>query len=384
MDQAEQTIKELIRHAGIEINGRNPWDIQVHNNRFYKRALVEGSLGLGESYMDGDWNSKELDETVSKIIKGELEKKLKKSPKLVAYILKNKLINVTNIKGAKKVARIHYDLGNELYERMLDVDLNYTCAYWKGLPAGRQGATTLLDAQNAKLELICKKLDLKKGMKVLDIGSGYGNFLRYAAKKYGVTGVGISLSKEQNALARKMSKGLPLKYLDLDYRDLDRKEKYDRIISIGMFEHVNYKNHAVFMQVTSDVLKDDGLFMLHTIGSRESYTSNDPWTDKYIFPNSLVPSLAQIAKAAEYKFTVEDVHNFGYYYYLTLMEWFKNFDKNWQELKNNYPDKYDDRFYRMWKYYLMISAGGFKSRGLQLYQVVLSKGNGGKVYQSIR
>jgi cyclopropane-fatty-acyl-phospholipid synthase len=376
MDRAETTIKDLVIHAGIEINGKDPWDIQVHNPRFYNRVLTEGSLGLGESYMDGDWDSDQLDETVSRIVSAKLDNKIRKSPALIAYILKSKLLNTTNKKGAKKVARIHYDLGNELYERMLDKDLSYTCAYWKD-------AKTLHDAQNAKLELICKKLYLKKGMHVLDIGSGFGNFLRYAAKNYGVTGVGISLSKEQNAMARKMSKGLPVKYLDMDYRDL-KGEKFDRIISIGMFEHVNYKNHGVFMTAASRVLKDNGLFMLHTIGSRESYITNDPWFDKYIFPNSIVPSLSQIAKASEYKFTIEDVHNFGPYYYMTLMSWFKNFDKNWNDLKNKYPEKYDDRFYRMWKYYLMLSAGGFKSRGLQLYQIVLSKGNNGKIYPSIR
>lgn len=376
MNQAEKTIKSILKFADIKINGDKPWDMQVHNTRFYKRVLMENSLGLGESYMDGDWDSAKLEETLARIITAKLDQKVKKTLALAAFILKSKVVNVTTKKGAKKVARIHYDLGNELYERMLDPDLNYTCAYWKN-------ASTLHEAQNAKNDLICKKLYLKKGMRVLDIGAGYGNFLRYAAKNYGVTGVGISLSKEQNALARKMSKGLPLTYKLMDYRDL-KDEKFDRIISIGMFEHVNYRNHEVFMKVTSDALRNDGLFMLHTIGSRESYKSNDPWTDKYIFPNSLLPSLAQINKAVEYKFTVEDVHNFGPYYHLTLMEWFKNFDKNWPDLKKNYPEKYDDRFYRMWKYYLLSCAGAFKARSIQLYQIVLSKGYNGKIYQSIR
>lgn len=370
------TIKSMVKHAGIKINGDNPWDIQVHNPRFYRRVLMEGSLGLGESYMDGDWDSEKIEETLARIITAQLDQKVKKTLALAAFVLKNKVMNVTTKKGAKKVAKIHYDLGNELYERMLDKDLNYTCAYWKN-------ASTLHAAQNAKNELICKKLYLKKGMRVLDIGAGYGNFLRYAARNYGVTGVGISLSKEQNALARKMSKGLPLTYKLMDYRDL-KGEKFDRIISIGMFEHVNYRNHEAFMKVAADALKDDGLFMLHTIGSRESYKANDAWTDKYIFPNSLIPSLAQISKAVEYKFTLEDIHNFGPYYHLTLMEWFKNFDKNWLDLKKNYPEKYDDRFYRMWKYYLLSCAGAFKARSIQLYQIVLSKGYNGKIYQSVR
>lgn len=383
MDRAEITIKSLLKHAGIKINSNNPWDIQVHNPRFYRRVLTEGSMGLGESYMDGDWDSKQLDETISRMIIAKLDKKVVKNLTLAIYVLKNKFFNVTTRKRAPKVARVHYDLGNELYERMLDTDLNYTCAFWKD-------AKTLRQAQNAKLDLICKKLYLKKGMKVLDIGAGFGNFLRYAAKNYGVTGVGISLSKEQNALAEKLSKGLPIKYKLMDYRDLkgekpaSRGGGFDRIISIGMFEHVNYKNHDIFMQVSADVLKDDGLFLLHTIGSRESVISNDPWIDKYVFPNSLVPSLAQIAKAVEYKFTVEDVHNFGLYYAKTLKSWYDNFNKNWRDLKKNYPDKYDERFYRMWKYYLLSCSGAFKSRGLQLYQVVLSKGNKGKLYQSVR
>lgn len=376
MNQAKETVQNFFKLADVKIDGKRPWDLTVHNERFYRRVVVDGTLGLGESYMDGDWDCQQIDEMISRVLKAQLDKKVKKSPALLFFILKQKVTNIASKKRAFKVGEQHYDLGNELYENMLDPDLNYSCGYWKN-------AKTLHAAQIAKIDLICKKLYLKEGMRVLDIGSGWGNFAKFAARKYKVEVVGITVSKEQAALAQKRCKGLPVKFNVMDYRDLEG-EKFDRIVSIGMFEHVNYKNHETFMRVSERMLKDDGLFLLHTIGSRDTKLSNDPWMHKYIFPNSKVPSLAQIAKACEQKFVIEDVHNFGFYYYPTLMNWLKNFDKNWEGLSQKYPDKYDARFYRMWKYYLMICAGGFKSRGLQLFQVVISKGVRPEVYQSIR
>lgn len=376
MDQAEATIKSLVKLADIKINGKRPWDIQVYDPRFFSRALTEGSVGFGESYMDGDWDSGQLDETIARIVKAELGNKIKKSLNLIAFILKSKLINVASKSRSFKVGQHHYDLGNELYEAMLDPDLNYSCGYWKD-------ATTLHEAQIAKLDLICRKLYLKKGLKVLDIGCGWGSFAKYAAEKYGVDVLGVTVSKEQAQLAQKRCKGLPVKIKVIDYRDI-KERNFDRIVSIGMFEHVNYKNHATFMKIAKESLKKDGLFLLHTIGANESLFSNEPWIDKYIFPNGLVPSLAQIAKSAERKFIIEDVHNFGIYYYPTLMSWYKNFHKSWKVLSKKYPEKYNKRFYRMWEYYLLSCAGNFKARGLQLYQVVLSQGNAYKPYQSVR
>ncbi|HSW47809.1 MAG TPA: cyclopropane fatty acyl phospholipid synthase [Candidatus Saccharimonadales bacterium] len=376
MDQAEKTVKDLLQIAGIKINGRNPWDIQLHDNRFYKRILTDGSLGLGESYMEGWWDSRQLDETMSRIMTARLDNKIKKSLKLILFVLKHKLINVADKKRAFKVGQQHYDFGNELYENMLDPDLNYSCGYWKG-------AKNLQEAQIAKLDLICRKMHLKKGMRVLDIGCGWGNFARHAAKNYGVEVVGITVSKEQSKLAQIRCKDLPVTIKVMDYRDLKEKP-FDRIVSIGMFEHVTYKNYDTYMRVAESMLKQNGLFLLHTIGLKISQTTNDPWADKYIFPNSLVPSLTQIAKAVEGKFIIEDVHNFGYYYFKTLMEWYKNFEKNWPKLQKMYPEKYNQTFYRMWKYYLLASAGGFKARNLQLFQIVLSKNDIPEVYQAIR
>lgn len=376
MSKAEETAKSLFKSAGITVNGKNPWDIQVHNIDFYDRVLTDGSLGLGESYMDGWWDAKEIDELIARMLKAKLDQKIKKNWKLILFILQHKLINVTNTKRAFKVAKTHYDLGNELYVAMLDPDLNYSCGYWKT-------AKNLADAQTAKIELICQKLHLKKGMRVLDIGCGWGNFAKYASEKYEVEVVGITVSREQAKLAQIRCKNLPVKIKVIDYRNL-KETGFDRIVSIGMFEHVTYKNYDIFMKIAAKSLRDDGLFLLHTIGYPVSGIAGEPWEEKYIFPNSHLPSITQIAKAAEGKFTIEDVHNFGYYYYPTLMNWFSNFDKNWKSLTEKYPQKYDKRFYRMWKYYLLSFAGAFKSGNLQLFQVVLSKGNTPEVYQSAR
>ena len=386
MDQAEKTVKSILKLADIKINGKRPWDIHVSDNRFYKRILNDGSLGLGESYMDGWWESKQIDETIARMLRARLDKKIKKSLSLILFLLKHKIINIADKKRAFKVGEQHYDLGNELYEAMLDPDLNYSCGYWKDIPnpeKAYKNPKNLHKAQIAKLDLICRKLHLKKGMRVLDIGCGWGNFAYHAAKKYGVEVVGITVSKEQAALARKRCEGLPVTIKVMDYRDL-KDDNFDRIVSIGMFEHVTYKNYDIFMTVAARSLKKDGLFLLHTIGGNESAFAGEPWEEKYIFPNSHLPSLAQIAKAAENKFVVEDVHNFGYYYYPTLMSWFRNFDKNWPRLKKTNPEKYDERFYRMWKYYLLSFAGGFKVRMLVLFQVVLSKSDIPQVYQSVR
>ncbi len=377
MDQAEKTLKEILKHADIKINGKRAWDIKVKDQRFYNRILTDGSLGLGESYMDGWWDSQRIDLMIEKVLRTKIDKKIKKNLQLVIFILKHKLFNIASKKRAFKVGEQHYDLGNELYEAMLDLDMNYSCGYWKH-------ATTLTDAQVAKMDLICKKLYLKKGMKVLDIGSGWGNFARYAAKNYGVEIVGITVSKEQAALARIRCKGLPIKFNVLDYRDFDEKNKFDRIVSIGMFEHVTYKNYDAFMKIAYSSLKDGGMFLLHTIGYDESVVAGEPWEEKYIFPNSHLPSVMQIGKASEKKFVIEDIQNFGFYYYPTLMSWFKNFDKNWKELSKKYPDKYGARFYRMWKYYLLSFAGAFKAGKLQLFQIILSKNPRATVYEAVR
>lgn len=386
MDTYEKTVKELLSHADIKINGKNPWDIQVTDKRVYKRVLTDGSIGAGESYMDGWWDAAELDETLARVARANIPDKINKNVKMLLFLIRNKIMNTSTIERSYKVGKVHYDVGNELYEKMLDENMNYTCGYWKDMGdilTAWKDPDNLEKAQIAKMDLVCRKLYLKPGMKLLDTGCGFGNFARYASATYGVKVVGFTISEEQAKKAKERCIGLPVEIRFMDYREM-KPEKFDRIASIGMMEHVTHKNYEIYLTFLNTCLKDDGLALLHTIGSTVSVFALDPWTEKYIFPNSHLPSIAQIAKAAEHKFTIEDIQNFGGYYYPTLMSWFSNFDKSWPDLSKKYPEIYDQRFYRMWKFYLLSSAGGFKAREMQLFQIVFSKSKHLNVYQAVR
>jgi len=316
---------------------------------------------LGESYMDGWWDCDALDQFFHKILEARLDKSVKINSFILLYLLlKRRIINDQRKSKAYVIGKRHYDTGNDLFSIMLDKWLNYSCGFW-------ENAKTLDDAQEAKLDLICKKIGLSKGMKILDIGCGWGGFAKYSATKYGATVHGITVSKEQLHFADKFCEGLNVKFDLKDYRDL--KEKYDCIVSIGMFEHVGVNNYRTFMEVVHRCLKTDGLFLLHTIGGNTSVNSTDPWISRYIFPNSMLPSAKQISSAAEGLFVLEDWHSFGKHYDNTLMAWYDNFKENWPKLK----DTYDNRFYRMWTYYLLSCAGSFRARRNQLWQILFSK-----------
>lgn len=368
---SKQTVEFILAFADIRINGERPWDIQVHNEKLFDRVLAQGSLGLGEAYMDGWWDVQSLDQFFTRVLNARLETKIPRNIGLIFAAAKARLMNQQSKSKAFEVGEAHYDIGNDLYQAMLDTRLTYTCGYWKG-------ATTLNEAQEAKLDLVCQKLKLKPGQRVLDIGCGWGSFLKFAAEKYGIQGVGVTVSKEQVALARELCKDLPIEIRLQDYREV--KEQFDHVVSLGMIEHVGMKNYRSYMEVASQCLKDDGLFLLHTIGGNKSVTHTDAWIEKYIFPNSMLPSVAQIGTSIEGLFVMEDWHSFGAYYDHTLMAWFQNFDHAWPELR----EKYGDRFYRMWKYYLLSCAGSFRSRRNQLWQVVLSKHGVSGGYQSVR
>lgn len=350
--------RSLLDETGITINGNQPWDIQVHDPRLFRRVLLRGSLGLGEAYMDGWWDSEQLDGFFHRILRSRLEQR---NPAFTTSMtsLRGTLFNLQQVSRAFQIGEAHYDTGNDLFRAMLDRRLVYTCAYWAY-------ADNLDEAQEHKLDLVCRKLGLQSGQRILDIGCGWGSFARFAAEQYGVHVVGITVSKEQAELARADCQGLPVEFRLQDYRSIN--ETFDHIVSLGMFEHVGHKNYATYMDMAQRCLKDDGLFLLHSIGKHDSL-GTDPWIARYIFPNGEIPSLRALIRSLENRFVLEDLHNFGRDYDHTLMAWYHNFEAAWPHLKI----KYGDRFYRMWKYYLNCCAGAFRARSLQLWQLVLSK-----------
>ena len=350
---------ELLEGVDIEINGSRPWDLQVHNQDLYKSIFFNGSLGFGESYMKGWFDCDRLDLFFEKILTSGIYNEIGGLP-LFFGKMKSKLRNLQSISRAFQVAEHHYDIGNDLFSLMLDKTMMYTCGYWT------KDVSTLEESQLAKLDLVAKKLNLKAGMKILDIGCGWGRAAKHFANNYGVTVVGITISKEQIEYAKQNSDNMDVEFRLMDYRDLD--EKFDAIYSIGMFEAVGYKNYEEFFEVVRSCLKEEGAFLLHTIGGNESTTTADPWVEKYIFPNGMMPSAEQIAKASEGIFIFDDWHNIGPHYDKTLMCWYDNFVNNYEKLKA----KYDNEFYRMWTYWLLSSAANFRSRSLQLWQVLFS------------
>ncbi|MFC5431836.1 cyclopropane fatty acyl phospholipid synthase [Paraburkholderia denitrificans] len=358
---AWRIVADLLAHADVKLNGTREWDLRVHDSHMPERVLALGNLGLGESYMDGEWDCDRLDEFFARTLRAHVDEKIDPT-RLVFHALKARLVNRQTARRAWKVGQQHYDLGNAFYESMLDRRMTYTCGYWSG------GAKTLDEAQEAKLDMICRKLGLQPGMRLLDIGCGWGSLMQFAAERYGVSCVGVTISKEQAALGIERCKGLPVEFRLQDYRLLD--ERFDRIASVGMFEHVGPKNYRTYMEVAHRCLVDDGLFLLHTIGKNRRETTPDPWVDKYIFPNGELPAIGQISDAAGGLFVTEDVHNFGADYDRTLMAWHANFEAAWPR----FEAQMGQRFRRMWRYYLLSCAGAFRARDIQLLQWVFSRG----------
>lgn len=359
-NQAKEIFHSLMTFAGVKINGSSPSDIKVHNDEFYLRVLKQPALGLGETYMDGWWECTALDRFIDKILRADLVHKVRSDWSTLWHVLKARLFNLQTERRSFIVGQKHYDIGNDLYREMLDEQMQYTCGYWRE-------TDNLEDAQLAKLDLICRKAGLKSGMDVVELGCGFGGFARYAAQNYGVRVTGFTVSKEQAEFARMFCKDLPVEIRLEDYRKA--AGQYDRVISIGLMEHVGYKNYRTYMKKAHRLLKESGIAFVHTIGSNVSRSTCNPWTSKYIFPNSVIPSIAQLGKAMEGLFVVEDWHNFGEDYDKTLMAWYDNFRAAWPKLKS----RYGDRFYRMWSYYLLSCAGGFRSRYMQLWQIVMTR-----------
>jgi len=356
-------VLDVFAAAGVHPDGDGPCDPRIHDQRFYARVFAQGSLGLGESYMDGWWDVPSLDGMLHRLLRHGADVRI---PGLASRFddLRAWLLNLQGGGRGGEVGRRHYDLGNDLFAAMLGRHMVYSCGYWRE-------AADLDAAQEAKLDLVCRKLGLRPGMRVLDIGCGWGEALKFAVERHGATGVGVTISREQADYARRLCAGLPVEIRLQDYRALD--EPFDRIFSIGMFEHVGERNYAGYFGIARRCLANDpetggGLFLLHTIGGNASVRHTDPWINRYIFPNSMLPSAAQIARALEKRFVVEDWHGFGPDYDRTLQAWRANIEAAWDTL----PARYDERFRRMWRYYLGGAMATFRSRRAQLWQLVLS------------
>ncbi|CAN5830550.1 cyclopropane fatty acyl phospholipid synthase [soil metagenome] len=351
--------ERLVEPADIRIGGDRAWDVRVHDERLWQRMLTHGTLGLGEAYMDGWWDCDAIDQMVFRAHRSDLINRLA-SPTTALRGLEAKLRNLQAGTRAFEVGRRHYDIGNDLYRAMLDSRMIYSCGYWRH-------ADDLAAAQEAKLQLVADKLGLEPGMRVLDIGCGWGGAARFIAERVGCEVVGITISDEQAVIARETTADLAVEIRVEDYRAVT--ERFDRVYSIGMFEHVGVKNYATYMQTVRRCLGEpDGLTLVHTIGGNHPSTRTDPWMERYIFANSTIPAISQIAEAAASELTMEDWHNFGPDYDRTLMAWHANITERWSELP-----KYDERFRRMWNFYLLVSAGGFRARYLQLWQVIFSR-----------
>jgi cyclopropane-fatty-acyl-phospholipid synthase len=376
---AEQSYKKqaqkILAIADIKINGKRPYDVTVHNDNLYKAIFGKGSLGVGEAYMDGWWDSKKLDETFTRVFKADLRSKVGNKWQLGMYVARGAVSNLQSGRKAYQNAQAHYDIGNDLYEPMLGRTMAYTCAYWEW------GAKDLDQAQTDKFELICRKLGLKKGMRVLDPGCGWGGLSTYMARKYGCEVVCFTPAREQIAYIKVHTKGLKVTAKLSTWQDFRTSQKFDRIASIGMMEHVGPKNYRSYLSRMAGLLTDDGMMLLHTIGNNKSTLRTDPWLDRYIFPGSVLPSVKNISAAAEGLFVMEDWHNMGANYDKTLMSWYANFKKSYPSLDHA---KYDERFYRMWEYYLLVCAALFRARDVQLWQIVYSKRGVAGGYKSVR
>ena len=356
---ARDFVTDVLARVDVSVGGDSPGDIRVHDERFFDRAVADGTLGLGEAYMDGWWDADHLDVFFTKVLQGRLDA-VADSRHRVFLHLKSRLLNMQTKSKSRRVAQAHYNLGNAFYADMLDPAMHYTCAYW-------EDAGTLEDAQAAKCELVCQKLMLKPGESVLELGCGWGGFAEYAARHYGCRVTAYNIAEEQVMYARERCSDLDVDIILDDYRSA--QGQYDKIVSIGMLEHVGPRNYRSFMELADRCLKDDGLFLVHSIGRDTTSVATDPWFEKYIFPGGFVPSIQKIAASAENLFVVEHFHGFGQDYDTTLMAWYENFCRHWPR----HEQDYGERFFRMWSYYLQCCAGAFRARRNQLWQWVFSK-----------
>ncbi len=369
---ARHAVVQLLSRAGIAINGDAPWDVRVHDDRFFERVLAQGTLGLGESYMDGWWDCERLDELACRALGRDLDDRILGWRNRL-FLVWVQLRNLQTQGRANKVAEHHYDLSNDFFTRLLGRTMNYSCAYWRD-------AADLDAAQEAKMNRVACKLDLRPGDRVLDIGCGWGSMAHFAAERCGCYVVGITISRKQHEWAAERLRGTSARVLLMDYRSPELRQlgPFDKIISIGTFEHVGRHNYAEFCSIVWSLLEHEGLFLLQTIYN--DHAPAEPWLNKYIFPNGMLPTHVDIVRALS-RFAVEDFENIGADYDRTLMAWHANYSRFTAETGLLHPT----RFGRMWRYYLLTCAGSFRARTRnQVCQIVAAKGGVRGGYRSVR
>lgn len=354
--------KNLLQKADIQIEGIRPWDIRIRHPDFFKRIMLQGLLGLGESYMDGWWECDRLDIFIYKFLANKLDDAVPENFSDILMILSEKIFNRKSDDCDSRVLVKKYDIGYDVFTHMLDPYMQYSCGYW------RNGAT-LAEAQEAKLKMICEKLQLAPGMRVLDIGCGWGGTAEYIARHYDVYVEGITNSTEEQKVAQSRCQGLDITIMLEDYQDLS-DDKFDRVIALGTLEYIELKNYSDFFKAVARSLKPDGLFLLHSTGSTQLVNHVGPWLNKYIFPNGCLPSGQQLVQSIEPYFVIEDWDNLGTDYDKTLMSWSEKINESWPVLSMNHSPK----FKRMLDYYLCSGAGFFRAGRIQLRQILFCMG----------
>mmetsp|Transcript_2643 Transcript_2643/g.5371 ORF Transcript_2643/g.5371 Transcript_2643/m.5371 type:complete len:414 (+) Transcript_2643:74-1315(+) len=369
---AEALARYIVKVGGISDSLYD--HVEFHDPTAWYDIITQGNLGVAESYMHGKIKVDPLPFFLTLLNGTALGTRRKEGSDYMVFFmdminlptaLAGRLFNQQTRERSTRVTKQHYDAGNDLYERMLGPSMSYTCAYWRN-------ATTLDEAQTNKFDLIRRKLELQDGMKVADLGMGWGTAAAYMHKHGRVEVTGVSLSEEQVKWAQANLAKTGLKFVWEDYRDHCENPAnvgtYDRVYSIGMLEHVGFKNHATLFKCIKRLLKPDGLAVVHTIGEPDFLPNSDPFLDKYIFPGAVIPALSSVSAAIENDFILEDFQNFGYDYAKTLAVWAVNSEAFFRDN----PTAYTPEFQRMWDYYLKMCEALFELRINQLWHFVLS------------
>jgi cyclopropane-fatty-acyl-phospholipid synthase len=369
----------VIDHAGqfhqFGTPGSTPCaTVRLHDPALYRRLTIHPTLHVGRAYTDGTLTVEEgtlsdflnvllLNEhIVARGRTGDLKRRIDEVARLGAVI---------NMPGrARRNVHHHYDHNAEFYRLFLDEDMQYSCAYFAS------EGVSLEEAQEAKKRHIAAKLDVRPGHRVLDIGCGFGGMALFLARNYGVHVTGVTLSTEQLKVARERAAKLGLSRLVEfrleDYRRI--RERFDRIVSVGMFEHVGRPHYGHFFSRLSGLLTDDGVALLHTIGRTPAPSPINVWIRQNIFPGAYLPSLSQLAPALEKEdLWLADFENLRLHYALTLKEWNRRFQMNRERVRALDPRRYDERFCRMWEFYLQSCEAGFRHSGLTVFQLQIAK-----------